>query len=225
MFRIAPNWSLTSACVLLLALISPVRAENEGQADLDKATQLKISAESLDDLNEVIDHTDAALERGLDPDNKKFAEQLLTSSLMQRGQLFAVAVFNIPAQDPQRGMRSMQFRHFALSDLQRVVSLDENMVEAQLLIGKLQSLPLGDKSAARRALSKVVGGKDVSPEDKAEAFALRSAVQKDDKERRSDLDQAVVLQPRRPDYLRLRAEYLHNSEKLQDALADVDRAL
>jgi tetratricopeptide (TPR) repeat protein len=225
MFRVTPNSSLLSVCVLLLSLISPARAENEGQDDLDKATQLKVSAQTVDDLSEVIDHADAALEKGLDPDNKKFAEQLLASSLMQRGQMFAVAVFNIPAEDPQRGMRSMQFRQFALGDLQRVVELDENMVEAQLLIGKLQSLPLGDPSAARRALSKVVNGQDVSPEMKAEAFALRSAVQKDDKQRRADLDQAVELQPRKPDYLRLRAEYLYRSEKLDDALTDVDRAL
>ena len=55
-------------------------------------------------------------------DNKKFAQQLLVSSLLQRGQLFAAAVFNVPAEDPQRGLRSMQFRQFALTDLQRAVS-------------------------------------------------------------------------------------------------------
>ena len=102
-------------------------AENEGQADLDKATQSKVTAENLEDLNEVIDHADSAIEKGLDTENKKFAEQLLASSLLQRGQLFAAAVFNVPAQDPQRGMRSMQFRQFALSDLQRAVGMDGTM--------------------------------------------------------------------------------------------------
>src|SRR5215216_2765066 len=144
-------------CLLLVTVIAaPVVAENEGQADLDKATQLKVTAENLDDLGEVIDHVDTALEKGLDKENAKFAEQLLAGSLLQRGQLFASAVFNVPAQDPQRGIRSMQFRQFALSDLQRVVSMDDKDVDAQLLIGKLQSLPLGDAAAARRALSKVI---------------------------------------------------------------------
>src|ERR1700754_3381638 len=122
MFRTVPTFPLL-ACFLLAAIASPVVAENEGQADLDKATQLKVTAESLDDLNEVIDRTDAALEKGLDAENKKFADQLLVSSLVQGGQLFSAAVFNIPAQDPQRGMRSMQFLQFALSDLQRAISL------------------------------------------------------------------------------------------------------
>src|SRR3954469_9300409 len=167
MFRIVPN-STVLACFLFAAITSPVVAENDGQPDLDKATQLKVTAETLDDLNEVIDRVDSALDKGLDADNKKFGEQLLESSLLQRGQLFAAAVFNVPAQDPQRGMRSMQFRQFALSDLQRAISIDNTMVDAQLLIGKLQSLPLGDESAARKALSKVVDSKDATPDQKAE---------------------------------------------------------
>ena len=124
MFRTL-SLSFCVCSLLLAALAAPALAENEGQDDLDKATQLKVAAENLDDLGEVIDHVDTAIEKGLDKDNKKFAEQLLAASLLQRGQLFAAAVFNVPAQDPQRGIRSMQFRQFALSDLQRVVSMDD----------------------------------------------------------------------------------------------------
>lgn len=213
------------ACVLLAALAAPAIAENEGLDDLDKATQLKVTAETLDNLNEVIDRADTALEKGLDKENKKFAEQLLIASLMQRGQLFAAAVFNVPLQDPQRGLRSMQFRQFALTDLQRAVGLDEKLVEAQLLIGKLQSLPLGDQGAARRALSRVADAEEATPEQKAEALALRSAVQKDEERRVEDLNRAVELQPEKPEYLRLRAQYLYEKEKFDDALADIDRAL
>src|SRR4051812_40926736 len=100
MARIASQISL-AICLLLAVMASRGVAENEGQEDLDKATQLKVTAETLDDLNEVVDHADSALEKGLGADNKKFAEQLLISSLLQRGQLFAGAVFNVPAKDPQ----------------------------------------------------------------------------------------------------------------------------
>ncbi len=213
------------SCFLLTALVAPVAAENEGQADLDKATQQKVAAETLDDLGEVIDHVDTALEKGLDKDNTKFAKQLLEASLMQRGQLFAAAVFNIPAQDPQRGMRAMQFRQFALSDLQRVVGLDDKAVDAQLLIGKLQSLPFGDPAAARRALSKVVESSVATPDQKAEAFALRSAQQKDEDRQLADLNKAIELEPKKPDFLRLRAQHLYEREKFKEALADVDKAL
>lgn len=214
-----------AVCLVSAVMASQVVAENEGQEELDKATQLKVTAETLDDLNEVVDHADSALEKGLDADNKKFAEQLLISSLLQRGQLFAGAVFNVPAQDPQRGMRSMQFRQFALSDLQRVVSLDDKVVDAQLLIGKLQSLPLGDPNAARKALSKVVDASDATPDQKAEAYSLRSVVQKEKEKQLADLAKAVELQPNKPDYLRLRAQQLYQDDKFDEALADVDRAL
>jgi tetratricopeptide (TPR) repeat protein len=226
MFRIATRLFVV-ASFLFVVLASSVHAENEGQDELDKATQLKVTAETLDDLNEVVDHADSAIEKGLDADNKKFAEQLLIASLLQRGQLFAAAVFNVPQQEPQRGMRAMQFRQFALSDLQRVVSLDEKVIEAQLLIGKLQSLPLGDQSAARKALSKVIDSSDATPDQKAEAYALRSAVHKDkDKDKQlADLDKAVELQPDKPDYLKLRAQQLYENEKFDAALADVDRAI
>src|SRR5882757_5423234 len=212
MFRTL-SLSFCVCSLLLAALAAPAVAENEGQDDLDKATQLKVAAENLEDLGEVIDHVDTAIEKGLDKDNTKFAQQLLAASLLQRGQLFAAAVVNVPPQDPQRGIRSMQFRQFALSDLQRVVSMDEKDIDAQLLIGKLQSLPMGDASAARKALSKVADSKDATPDQKAEAFALRGAQQKDEAKKLADLNKAVELQPKKPEYLRLLAQQLYEKDK------------
>ena len=46
--------ALWTACLLGGLLAGQARAENGGQADLDKATQLKMTAASLADLNEVI---------------------------------------------------------------------------------------------------------------------------------------------------------------------------
>jgi tetratricopeptide (TPR) repeat protein len=215
-----------SMCLLLVvAMTAPVIAENEGQEDLDKATQLKVAAETLDDLGEVIDKVDTAIEKGLDKDNKEYARQLLSAALLQRGQLFAAAVFNVPASDPQRGIRAMQFRQFALSDLQRLVGMDDKDAEAQLLIGKLQSLPLGDPSAARKALSKVVDSKDATADQKAEAYALRSGQQKEADKKLADLNKAIGLEPKKADYLRLRSQYLYEQEKYAEALVDADKAI
>jgi tetratricopeptide (TPR) repeat protein len=200
-------------------------AENEGQDDLDKATQLKVTAESLEDLNDVIDRLETALEKGLDADNTDFAQNLLVSCLVQRGTMFAAAVVNVPLEDPQRGLRSMQFRQFALSDLQRAVGIDDELWDAHLLIGKLQAMPYGDASAARRSLSKVIEAEDATPDQKAEAYALRSAVQRDDEKRLADLNRAIELQPQLPEYLRLRGNYLYLEEKFDEALADIDQAL
>jgi tetratricopeptide (TPR) repeat protein len=217
--------SLSALCIGLVVLVGPGWAENEGLDDLDKATQLKVAAESMDDLAQVIEHLETALEKGLDQENTEFAEHLLVASLLQRGTLFAQAIFNVPMQDAQRGLRSMQLRQFALNDLQRAVQLDPQQWDAYLLIGKLQVLPLGDANAARRALSQVVEADDATPEQKAEALALRSAVQRDENAQAADLDRAVELQPEKPEYVRLRAQHRYEHEKLDEALADIDRAL
>ena len=218
----------TPAVLLLCSLIwtatpATLRLKTRASPELDKATQLKVAAESLDDLGQVIDNLETALEKGLDEENTKFAHGLLVSSLVQRGTLFTSAIFNAPPNDPQTGMRAMQLRQFALNDLQRAVQLDENLADAHLLIGKLQ-LQI-DANAARRAFTKVVDAAETAPEQKAEALALRSAVQKDAEQQINDLNRAVELQPEKPDFLRLRAQHLAGKEKHDDALADIDRAL
>jgi hypothetical protein len=50
--------------------------ENAGLEDLDAAAQLKVTAETLPDLNDVVDKLDSAMEKGLDKDNQAFADQL-----------------------------------------------------------------------------------------------------------------------------------------------------
>ena len=224
MFSFLPSM-VSTACLGVAVLAGSAWAQNEGLDDLDKATQLKVAAESMDDLGQVIEHLETALEKGLDKENTEFAEQLLVASLLQRGTLFAQAIFNVPMQDAQRGLRSMQLRQFALTDLQRAVELDPKQWDAYLLIGKLQVLPLGNANAARRALSKVVDAADATKEQKAEALALRSAVQRDAKSQAADLDRAVEFQPETPEYVRLRAQHRYENEKLDAALADIDRAL
>ncbi len=156
---------------------------NPGQGDLDKATQLKVTAEGLPDLNEVVDKLDSAIEKGLDKDNKAFAEQLLTSTLLQRATMLSSAILDRQAQDPRRDLRWLQIRQYALTDLQRAVALDDKLWDAQLLIGRLQALPLGDPNAARRALSKVCDAEDAAPEQRAESCALRGVLQTDEKKR------------------------------------------
>ena len=41
----------------------------------------------------------------------------------------------------------------------------------------------------------------------------------------ADMNKAIELQPKKPDYLRLRAQQLYEKEKYNEALADADKAL
>jgi tetratricopeptide (TPR) repeat protein len=221
MFRIV----LSLSWFLILAISAPVRAENEGLDDLDKATQLKVTAQNLEDLNEVVDRLDTAIEKGLDQENSEFAQQLLTATLLQRGTLFASAVFNSDQDDQPRGLRAIQFRQFALNDLVRAVEGDPKQWDAQLLIGRLQSLPMGDPRAAKKALTLVADAEEATPDQRAQALALRSGLQRNAERQLEDLNRAVELRPELPDYWRLRAQHQLRSKKFEESLADVDKAL
>lgn len=198
---------------------------NAGLADLDKATQLKIAAENLPDLNDVIDKIDSALEKGLDEENQKFADELLVSSLLQRATVLSAAVLDRPVGDPRADPRWMQVRQFAVNDLQRVFELNPNIWESHLLMGRLQALPAGDPKTAKRELTKVTDADEATAEDRAQAHALRGTLQSEEKKRAADFDEAVKLVPYKPDFYRIRAQYLYGEDKFDQSLADVDKAL
>ncbi len=207
------------------AEVEAAPAENAGLEDLDKATQLKVTAENLPDLNDVVDKLDSAIEKGLDNDNQAFADQLLISTLLQRATVLSAAVLDRPQADPRRDPRWMQVRQFAINDLQRVISLDNNIWEAHLLMGRMQALAMGDPKAAKRELTKVIDAPEVTPEDRAQALALRGTLQSDEQKRAADFDEAIKLLPEKPDYYRVRAQYRYSQDKFDDALVDINKAL
>ncbi len=145
-------------------------SENVGLEDLDKAAQLKVTAENLPDLNDVVDKLDSATEKGLDKDNQAFADQMLISALLQRATVLSAAVLDRPLADPTRDPRWMQVRQFAVNDLQRVLSMDDKIWEAHLLMGRLQALPLGDPKTAKRELTKVIDATNAAADDRAQAL-------------------------------------------------------
>lgn len=212
--------------------------DNPGQATLDRAMDQKLSAQSLKDLNEVVDQLDEAIEEGLDADNTDFAEQVLAATLMQRAEALASIVLRQPMPNPQvdpRGLQWLQVRGRAVTDLLRVVSLEEDAFEAWLLIGRLQSLPRGDKSEARRALTSAIklaeaaaddpDAEVIEPSTIAQAYALRGASQKEDEGRLADFTKSIELQPEKAEYLMLRAQAHRAAGRADECLADIDAAI
>src|SRR5439155_20692775 len=65
------------------AFSSVPAADQPGQADLDQAADLQVSAETLGDLEKVIKLAESALSKGLDKDQKEFASTLLAATLYQ----------------------------------------------------------------------------------------------------------------------------------------------
>jgi tetratricopeptide (TPR) repeat protein len=218
------------AMLAMLVLVAPAFAENDGQADLDEATGLKVTAEGINDVNKVIDLLDSAIEKGLDEANQKFAQELLISTLLQRAKVFANAIRTMPITPTDN--RWMQIRQFALTDLQRAVMLDNGQWEAHLLIGQLHLLGEANPAsnafaadAARRAFSEVIKRENVPDKELAEALALRGALHTDSEKRLQDFNRAVELQPHEHKYLLLRAKHFYGADDFEAALADVDRAM
>lgn len=214
---------------------APEDPENPGITELNQAIEMKLDADDLQDLNEVVDLLDSAIEKGLDAENSDFAEEMLVATLLQRAASFSQVVLSQPIADPRRDPRWIQVRQYALTDLQRVVALDPKQPQAWLLLGRLQSLPLGSPSEARRALTQVIrlaeeAAKDPEletpePSAIAQAYALRGATQKDGASRLADFNKAIELDPDKEEYLLLRAQAHRADGKGEECLADIEKAI
>ena len=62
---------------------SQAPGEFQGQAELDRATRLRVSAKTMGQLEEVVAACERALELGLDKGNRVYATQLMTATLLE----------------------------------------------------------------------------------------------------------------------------------------------
>ncbi len=212
-------------CLVMLAfgaLVAPrARADNAGQADLDKATQLKITANTVTDLTDVIQFCQRALKKGLDQNNAAFAKNLLASTLAQRGQNYAGKTFRslLLQGNWQRDRKE------ALADLERAIGLNPQQPLALTLIARLQLLPEGDAQRADQALDQAIALSEDDPLLRAEALVLRANMRSDPHQRLADLDQAVRLVPGDAAVLRARAATRADLDLYDGALQDLDNAI
>ena len=230
-----PNYLRPFTSVLALTLLAaglfPVsaHAENDGQADLDKATQQKLGAQTAADLDEVIQLCESALKKGLDKSNTEFANNLLASAFVQRGGISAAKVYRdvlggkgaIPAPDGDWKTS----RDEALADLEKGVKLNPKQAEAEFEIAKLSLLPGGDRQKALEALDKTIALADENPKLRADAFLRRALVRSGNKQRLADLDEAVRVLPGNAVLLRTRGVVHAEGEDWNAALADFDKSI
>lgn len=214
--------------IIALLIAAPLKAQEEdpGQADLDKATELKINATDLSQLNDVIKLLDSALDKGLGEDNTDFAESMLIGSLKQRSTTLAAVLLKQKAANSKQNPQYLQLRIMVVNDLQRIVEIDDTQVDAIMLLGRLQSdRELGNPVAARKALTRVIDTEDASDEVRAQAYALRSVLRSRVEDRLADASRAVELNSEKAEYLIIRAQQLQASKKPEQALADLDKAV
>ncbi len=199
----------------------PAVAESPGLADLDEAMRKKMTAQGLQDLNKVIDLLQSGLDKGLEEEDNKFAETMMSDALMQRASALVRVINTRSIHDN----RVQKIYRLVVSDLRRVLAYDDPPAEASFLLGKLMALPGGDPHESRRALSTFLDTTELLPAQRAEALVLRARVQGDEAKALADFEEAIQLVPDNGNYRLVRAVFLRSRKKLDEALAEVDAVL
>ena len=208
------------AFVLLAAtFIVPVYADDAGQSLLDQATEAKIGA-NIQQLQKVITLAEQAIEKGLGEGNTEFAQQLITSALMQRAQALSQRILS--GQPPQQWP---QMRQLAQQDLTKLLTYDKTNGEAHLLTAKLQTLPQGDREQGLNAANSAIKSFTEDKEKQAQAFMARSGLREKPEQKIADLDKAIELAPTNPMIYRRRAGVYQRSGKFDEATKDLRKVI
>lgn len=215
----------TVATLLLLVVGLPAKGENPGQAALDEATTLKLEAQSLNDLGQVIELAESAIKQGLDEEGEKFAKQMVASTAFQRGEKLAEAIIDRAPVAPQWP----QIRSLALIDLEKAVKYDSQLGEAYYLIGQLYALPGGDRDKAQAAAGKAVALLEMKQNEKqselSKALVLRGSLSENPEQRIADFKKALELEPDSTQALRARGLAYLAADDFEKAAEDLKEAI
>jgi tetratricopeptide (TPR) repeat protein len=213
--------ALLALCSIAVASAAGASDENKGQADLDKAIELQVTAQSLADLEAVAKHCESALAKGLDEANQQFAKQLLSSTLYQHATQLCVPIFD--QKPPDR--RWPLLRQFAMKDLERVVKLDPELGEAHLRIARLAALPQGDRKRGLQAANKAVELFEKDKRKLASALVIRAQLRDDVEDRLKDYGRAIEADPGNAEAWQARALVFMAQGNLEKAIDDLNALL
>lgn len=190
---LANSLGLFTLTVFCFVGTAPSQAQNRGQADLDRATELQVSVQTLADLERVAKLCDSALRKGLDGTERKFAEQLLSSTLFEHATRLCAPFLVRPPVDASW----LTLRRAALADLERAIKIDPQLVDAHLLIAGLHALPGGDRERGKTSAAMAVRlyEEQQDQQQAAAALLLHAQLQDEAAQRLQDYDRAIQLDP------------------------------
>jgi tetratricopeptide (TPR) repeat protein len=188
-----------------------------GQEDLNKAIDAKLAVDELDDFDRVLNLCRQAIDKGLDEESQKFAEDLYTGTLIDRAGMLTDVIFRSQRPDPQWP----QIRAFAMRDLEEVVGRDPRIGGAHLMIARLQVLPGGDKEQASQAAAKALGLLGDDKLQRAQATLVLAELTEDLREKAAFFDAAVELAPRDGEIRRARGLFRLTADEYDGARDDL----
>ncbi len=207
--------------LLILLFATPIRAADDGQADLDKAMDLKLQASTSKQLDEVASLCEQAIKKGLNADDEAFAVRLHTGAIYQRVR----RQVELLAQARQLPPELLERRKRLLADLRRILKYNDKFGQAYLMIAQLEGVKGGDRKEARKAIDHAIERLEDNKVSLAEALLVRGQLQETEKDRLADFDRAVELNPDSPAVWQTRAFYYLLQGQVDKALADFNSLL
>jgi tetratricopeptide (TPR) repeat protein len=113
----------------------------------------------------------------------------------------------------------------AVGDLEESVKLDSEQLDAQYLIGRLHSLPGGDRARAVAALDEAVRLSADQPGHQAKVLLLRGNLRIDPEARLDDYSRAVKLAPHSVEAIRSRGLFHLAQQHYEEAIVDLNAAI
>jgi len=162
-----------------------------------------------------------AVEKGLDADGRKFADELYIGTLVDRAAMIIDVIYDTAGRDGNWP----RLRAFAMRDLEEILERDPNLGQAHLMVARLEVLPQGDNDRAAAEARKALDLLGDDKLQKARAHVVLAGLADDDDERREHFDAAVELSPRDSEIRRARGLFLLVEEKFDEARADLEVAV
>jgi len=210
-------WCVPLVCAWVSVAATCLAADPPGQADLNEAIDAKLAVDELDDFARVLELCRQAVDKGLDEESRKFAEDLYTGTLIDRAGMLTEALFGTGRVDAQW----QRIRAFAMRDLDEAVGRDPKLGGAHLMIARLQALPEGDRDRAAAAAAKALALLGDDKLQRAQATQVLAELAQDAREKAAFYDAAVELAPRDADIRRARGLFRLVADQFDAAREDL----
>lgn len=193
-----------------------------GQSELDEAAVLRFDAQSLRDLTAVEKLLKSAIDKGLTGENLSFAKKMLGSVYMQEAQQIIANMARA------RGQSGVRMRDDALARLEDAIREDPELVEAYLLIARINAIsPDGDKDAIYEASTKAIELLKDDPNQRSVALLMRAVTYGPGEQDKlvQDLDAAIKADGQNLEALTRRAAIRLKDDDVDGAMEDLKAIL